>query len=64
MRKKETIAWECERCGTRHIWEWPKGDASACVACEIRMYCGCGSTTLTRLVQIGVSAWAALWPGR
>lgn len=62
MNAKETVAWECANCGTRHIWRWPKGEA---LACEIRMDCeACGSTTLTRLVQIGIRAWVALWPGR
>ena len=62
MSKTETVAWECAGCGARHIWQWPKGEA---MAGYISMDCeACGSTTMTKLVQIGIRAWVALWPGR
>ena len=62
MSKKETVAWECAGCGSRHIWKWPKGEA---LECEITLECeACQSTCRTKLVRVGLHAWAAIWPGR
>ena len=61
MKNKETIAWECARCGFRHLWQWPLHDADEG---DILMRCdACSATTNTTLVQIAAHVWAALWPG-
>ena len=59
--RTESVAWECPACGHRHLWQWDQGEATC--GWPITMHCDhCHVETLTELVQIGATAFAALWP--
>jgi predicted RNA-binding Zn-ribbon protein involved in translation (DUF1610 family) len=62
VKRKDTVAWECPACGQRHLWRWEKGEAALSSNGNIHMGCTkCGSEFFTRLIRIGLNAWAAIW---
>ena len=53
---RESVAWECQHCGKRHLWSWPEGDAHEA---DCRLWCElCLGFTEGKLFRIGVRAWA------
>jgi transcription elongation factor Elf1 len=59
MSNKDTIAWECPKCGHRHSWQWELHEASPG---PVIMCCDeCKAETPTELVRIGRYVWSAVW---